>query len=73
MRRKRKQLGVEHEIASDDRSPLLVSVVESHARSLPQSAEPRLPFCLYNCAAAHGMARGASTLDEKTRALFEKV
>jgi hypothetical protein len=36
-------------------------------------AEPGLPFCLYYIAAAHGMARGASTPDEKTRALFEEV
>lgn len=35
--------------------------------------EPGLPFCRYHIAAAHGMARGASTPDEKTRALFEQV
>jgi hypothetical protein len=36
-------------------------------------AEPGVPFCLYHVAAAHGMARGASAPDEKTRALFEQV
>ena len=37
------------------------------------TAEPGVPFCLYHAAAAHGMARGASAPDEKTRALFEQV
>jgi hypothetical protein len=44
----------------------------THARC-HKTAEPGLPFCLYHIAAAHGMARGASTPDEKTRELFEQV
>jgi hypothetical protein len=36
-------------------------------------ADPGLPFCLYHCAAVFGMARGASTPDAKTRALFDDV
>jgi hypothetical protein len=36
-------------------------------------ADPGFPFCLYHCAAVLGMARGASTPDAKTRALFDEV
>jgi hypothetical protein len=38
-----------------------------------KTAEPGVPFCLYHVAAAHGMARGASAPDQKTRDLFEQV
>jgi hypothetical protein len=44
----------------------------THARC-HKIAEPGLPFCMYHCAAAHGMARGASAPDAKTRAPFEQV
>jgi hypothetical protein len=44
----------------------------THARC-HKTAEPGIPFCMYHAAAAHGMARGASAPDAKTRALFDQV
>jgi hypothetical protein len=41
-------------------------------RAVTSSPTPG-PFCLYHVAAAHGMARRASSPDEKTRSLFEQV
>lgn len=35
--------------------------------------DPGLPFCEYHCAAALGMARGASYPDPETRAKFDRV
>jgi hypothetical protein len=74
MRRKRKQAAViEREIEHDERSPLFCSWTSRTHAACHKLAESGLPFCLYHVAAAHGMARGASTPDEKSRALFEQV
>jgi hypothetical protein len=71
MRTKPKQQAPEP--ARDKSDPLWCQWTSTSHAPCHKIAEPGIPFCIYHAAAAHGMARGASTPDEKTRALFEQV
>jgi hypothetical protein len=72
MTAKRKQR-VESEWDKKERDPFWCQWRSRSHGGCHRLAERGLPFCGYHCAAAFGMARGASSPDEKTRALFEEV
>jgi hypothetical protein len=73
MRTKTKQQPSEPARPRDRDDPLWCQWSSTSHAPCHKLAEPGVPFCLYHCAAAHGMARGASAPDDKTRALFDDV